>query len=205
VSDYPLAFFDPPVPLPKLDSWHWRRRFRCPNPACARDRQQAGRRGRRVIGWQQIHKWVHVRGVPTRPDGTVEAEAPILPDEVGYLIEKVWLANELTDLPDLPDGTRSFGLPEGARGNPGRSSRAHAISVLASAGPTLFQGSGDPYRAPRHAAGRVGGGTGYWLIALTYPKTLRPFVVTCPDCESRCRVDSTLPEDELRQLDASSA
>ncbi len=137
-----------------------------------------------------------------RPDGTVEAGAPIVPDEVGYLIEKVWLANELKDLPDLPDGTRSFGLPEGARGNPDASSRAHAISVLASAGPTPFQVSGDPYRAPRHAAGRVGGGPGYWLIALTltYPKTLRPFVVTCPDCRHRCWVDSALPEDELRRL-----
>ncbi len=140
-----------------------------------------------------------------RPDGTLEPGAAILPDEVYYLIEKVWLANELKDLPDLPDGTRSFGLPEGARGNPDASSRAHAISVLASAGPTPFQGSGDPYRAHRHDAGRVGGGTGYWVIALTYPKSSRPFVVTCPDCRHRCSVDSALPEAELRQLDAPTA
>jgi hypothetical protein len=159
-------------------------------------------RGRRVLGWQQIQKWMHVRGAPMRPDGTVEPEAAAIPDEVGYLIEKVWLANELRNLPDLPDGTRSFGLPEGARGNPDGSSRAHAISVLASAGPALFQGSGDPYRARRHAAGRAGGGTGYWVIALTHPKATRPFVVTCPDCRHRCLVDGSLPEGELRRLDA---
>ena len=202
MSDYPLAFFDPPVPLPKLDSWHWRRKFRCPDSVCVERRRQTGMRGRRVLGWQQIQKGMHVHGAPMRPDGTLEPGAPVVPDEVYFLIEKVWLANELKDLPDLPDGTRSFGLPEVARRDSDASSRAHAISVLASAGPTSFQGSGDPYRAQRHAAGRVGGGTGYWIIALTYPKTLLPFVVTCPDCESRCWVDSALPEGELRRLDA---
>ena len=205
MTDYLLAVFDHPVPLPKLDSWHWRRRFRCPNPACARDRAAAGRRGCRVLGWQQIQKQVYVRGAPMRPAGTVEPGAPSVRDEVYYLIEKVWLANELKDLPDLPDGTRSFGLPEGARGNADASSRAHAISVLTSAGPTHFQGSGDPYRAHRHAAGRVDGGTGYWIIALTYPKAMQPFVVTCPDCRHRCLVDSAPPEDELRRLDAPNA
>ena len=90
---------------------------------------------------------MHQHGAPMRPDGTVEPGAAISPDEVDFLIEKVWLANELNDLPDLPDGTRPFGLPEGARGNPDASSRAHAISVLASAGPTPFQGERHPYRA----------------------------------------------------------
>jgi hypothetical protein len=126
----------------------------------------------------------------------------MVPDEVYFLIEKVWLANELRNLPDLADGTGSFGLPDGARGNPDASSRAHAISVLASAGPASFQGSGDPYRANRHAAGRVGGGTGYWIIALTHPKSSQPFVVTCPECRHRCLADSALPEGELRRLDA---
>jgi hypothetical protein len=158
-----------------------------------------------VLGWQQIQKGMHLHGAPMRPDGTLEPGAANIPDEVYFLIEKVWLANELKDLPDLLDGTRSFGLPERARGNSEASSRAHAISVLASAGPTPFQGSGDPYRAHRHAAGRVGGGTGYWVIALTYPKTTQSFVVTCPDCQCRCWVDSTLPEDELQRLDAPSA
>ena len=70
-------------------------------------------------------------------------------------------------------------------------------------------------RSVRRAAIRTGpaaaipavcrGGTGYWVIALTSPKASRPFVVTCPDCGRRCRVDSALPEDELRQLDLPSA
>ncbi len=202
--EYPPAIFDPPVPLPKLSSWHWRRKFRCPDATCADERRQAGQHGRRVIGWQQVRKWMHVSGAPMRSDGTVEPGAPIIPDEVGYLIEKVWLARELKDLPDLPDGTRSFGLPEGARDAPGTASRAHAIAVLASAGPTLFAGTGDPYRARRHAAGRRRGGMSYWVIALTGPGASQSFVVTCPDCRRRCLVDQALPEDELRQLDTES-
>ncbi len=61
MTDYPSAIFDPPVPLPKLDSWHWRRKFRCPDPTCARDRAAAGQRGRRVLGWQQIQKGMHLQ------------------------------------------------------------------------------------------------------------------------------------------------
>ena len=109
-------------------------------------------------------------------------------------------------LPDLPDGTLSFGLPEGARHDPNATSRARAIPVLASAGPTPFgPASGDPYPTRRDDPGRVRGGTGYWVLALTPPKASRPFVVTCPDCRRRCRVDSALPEEELRQLDLPSA
>ncbi len=204
MADYPPAIFDPPVPLPKLDTWHWRRKFRCPDATCESERTKVGRDGRRVLGWQQIQKQLHQGGAPMRPDGTVEPGAPIIPDEVYYVIERVWVANELTDLPDLPDGTLSFGLPEGARDDPGIASRARATPVLASAGPTLFGGSGNPYQATRHAPGRRRGGMGYWVIALTYPKAARPFVVTCPDCRRRAFVDATLPEDELRALDAPS-
>jgi hypothetical protein len=197
--DYPLAVCDPPVPLPKLDRWHWRRRFKCPDPTCAQERMRAGQRGRRVIGWQQIRKWTH-------EGGSVTSGAPSVAPVVGYLIEKVWLAQGLTDLPDLADGTLSFGLPEGARHDPNATSRARAIPVLASAGPTPFgPASGDPYRSRRSGPGRVRGGTGYWVLALTYPKASLPFVVTCPDCGRRCRVDSALPDEELRQLDLPSA
>jgi hypothetical protein len=199
MASYPSAVFDPPLPLPKLDNWHWRRRFKCPDPTCAHERTTAGQRGRRVIGWQQIRKWTH-------GGGSVEPRAPSVAPVVGYLLEKVWLAQGLTDLPDLPDGTPSFGLPEGARGDPDSSSRARAIPVLASAGPTPFgPASGDPYRSGRGDPGRVRGGTGYWVLALTYPKASWPFVVTCPDCRRRCRVHGALPDEELRQLDVPSA
>jgi hypothetical protein len=199
MTDYPSAVFDPPVPLPKLDNWHWRRRFKCPDPTCAHERTTAGQRGRRVIDWQQIRKWTH-------EGGSVMSGAPSVAPVVGYLLEKVWLAQGLTDLPDLADGTPSFGLPEGARDDPESSSRARAIPVLASAGPTPFgPASGDPYRVKRSGPGRVRGGTGYWVLALTSPKASLPFVVTCPDCGRRCRVESALPEDELRQLDLPSA
>jgi len=117
----------------------------------------------------------------------------------------VWLARELQRLADLPDGTLSFGLPEGARDDPGVASRARATPVLAAAGAAPFGGSGNPYQAARHAAGRRRGGMGYWTIALIYPASSRSFVVTCPDCERRCYVSSALPEDELRALEASSA
>ncbi len=194
---YPRAVFDPPVRLPQLDSWHWRRKFRCPHPDCAHDREEAGQRGRRVIGWQQVRKWMH-QGGSVRPD------APVVPPIVGYMVEKVWLARELTDLPDLPDGTLGFGLPAAARDQSFPSSRPRAVPVLASAGPTPFGPlSGDPYRAGRQD--RVRGGTGYWSIALTGEKARRPFVVTCPDCHERCLVDGALPEDELRRLDEPSA
>jgi hypothetical protein len=199
VTDYPLAVFDPPVPLPKLDNWHWRRRFKCPDLTCAQERARAGQRGHRVIGWQQIRKWTH-------DGGSVTSRAPIGAPIVGYLIEKVWLAQGLTDLQNLADGTPSFGLPEGARDDPDSSSRARAIPVLASTGLTPFgPASGDPYWSRRGDPGRLRGGTGYWVLALTYPKASLPFVVTCPDCGRRCRVDSALSEDELRQLDAPSA
>ena len=195
MTEYPLAVFDRPVPLPKLDHWHWRRRFKCPNPACAGERTRAGGRGRRVLGWQQIRTVMH-------EDGSVEPGAPIVAPTVGYLIEKVELARGLTDLPDLADGRLSFGLPEGARDRPDRSSRARAIPVLASAGPTPFgPSSGDPSWVARDDPRRARGGTGYWIIALTFPAAARPFVVTCPDCRRRCLVDGSLPEDALRQLD----
>ena len=204
MAEYPPAIFDHPVSLPELDRWHWRRRFKCPDATCARDRKQAGQRGRRVIGWQQIQKGLHQGGARMGPDGRVEPEAPIIPDAVYFIVEKVWLARELTDLPDLPEGTLSFGLPEGARDDPGIASRARATPVLASAGPTLFGGSGNPYQATRHTPARRRGGLRYWQIALTYPKTARPFVVTCPECRRRTFVDATLPEAELRALDAQS-
>ncbi|MFI5258866.1 MAG: hypothetical protein ACHQ01_04565 [Candidatus Limnocylindrales bacterium] len=199
VTDYPLVVFDPPVPLPKLDRWHWRHRFRCPDPVCAHERARTGQRGRRVIGWQQIRKWTHTAG-------SVTSGAPSVAPVSGYLIEKVWLAQGLTDLSDLSDGMPSFGVPEGARDDPNTSSRARAVPVLASGGPTPFgPRGGDPYWVSRRDPGRVRGGTGYWVLALAYPKASRPFVVTCPDCGRRCRVDSALPEDELRRLDEPSA
>ena len=127
--------------------------------------------------------------------GSVAPGAPSVAPVSGYLIEKVWLAQGLTSLPDLPDGALSFGLPEGARNDPGTTSRARAIPVLASAGPTPFgPASGDPYWSRRGDAGRARGGTGYWVLALSYPNASRPFVVTCPDCGRRCRVESALPE-----------
>ena len=205
MTDYPPALFDRAVPLPELDSWHWRRRFKCPDATCERERKQAGQRGRRVIGWQQIQKQVRLGGARMGPDGRVEPGAIVIPDAVYFIVERVWLARELTDLPELPDGTLSFGLPEGARADPGIASRARATPVLASAGPTLFGGSGNPYQATRHAVARRRGGMRYWVIALTYPKASRPFVVTCPDCRRRTYVDSALPQDELRALDQPSA
>ena len=199
MASYPSAVFDRPAPMPKLDSWHWRRRFKCPDSTCAQERTRAGQRGRRVLGWHQVRKWTHA-------GGSVTSGAPIVAPVVGYLIEKVWLAQGLKDLRDLQDGTLSFGLPEGARDHPDSSSRARAIPVLASAGPTPFgPASGDPYWSRRGDAGRARGGTGYWVLALSYPNASRPFVVTCPDCGRRCRVESALPEGELRQLDLRSA
>lgn len=199
MAPYPPAVLDPPVRLGQLDSWHWRRRFKCPDPTCERNRTKAGKRGRRVIGWQQIRKWMH-------QGGSVQPGAPIVPPIVGYLIEKVWLAYELKDLPDLADGTLSFGLPEGARDHLGPSSRARAIPVLVSAGPTLFGSpSGDPYWVGRHNPRRARGGGHYWSLALSREKAAQPFVVTCPDCQRRCLVDGSLPEDELRQVDVHSA
>ena len=199
MMEFPLAIFDRPVPLPMFDSWHWRRRFKCPDSTCVHERTTAGQRGRRVIGWQQVRKWTH-------EGGSVTSGAPSVAPVSGYLIEKVWLGQGLTDLPGLPDGTLSFGLPEGARHDPGTTSRARAIPVLASAGPTPFgPASGDPYWSRRGDAGRARGGTGYWVLALTPPNASRSFIVTCPDCGRRCRVESALPEGELRQLDLRSA
>jgi hypothetical protein len=199
------AIFDPPVPLPKLDSWHWRRRFKCPGDGCESSRRQAGQRGRRVLGWHQIGKQIRPGGARMGPDGRVEPGAPFIPEAVCFIVERVWPAHGLTALPDLPDGTLSFGLPEGARDGSGIASRSRATPVLSSAGPTLFGGSGNPYQATRHTPARRRGGMGYWVIGLTYPKTGRPFVVTCPDCQHRCFVDSALPEDELRRLDTPTA
>ena len=206
---YPPALYDAPVPLPKLDTWHWRRRFRCPNADCEHTRRQAGAHGRRVIGWQQIRKNVHDHGAPMRPDGTVAPGTPIRPPDVGFLMETVWLARELTDkVPALPDGTLAFGLPEGARDDPNAASRARALSVLESAeflSPLGLVVRGDAYQTGRHVPARRRGGTGYWVIALGTLNAWRPFVVTCPDCQQRCFVDGVVPENELRALDEHSA
>ncbi len=115
---YPLAIFDPPVPLSDLDSWRWRRTFRCPDGTCARQRREARRHGRRVTGWQQLQRQLRTGGAPIGPAGRVDPEAPVIPGAAYFIVEKVWLARELTDLPDLPDGTLSFGLPEGAPDDP---------------------------------------------------------------------------------------
>lgn len=203
MAAYPLAIYDPPVPLPRLSSWHWRRKFRCPNPTCARDRARAGQRGPRVLGWQQIFKWMRQGGARMGPDGTVEPGAPIVPPVVGYFIEKVWLAHELTDVPHPPDSTPTFELPKGARDDRSLPSRARASPVLASAewiSPLGLPGRGDPYWAERGTPARKRGGMGYWNLALI-ADAQRPFVVRCPECRRRCLVDGSLPEDELRRLD----
>lgn len=147
---------DAPVPLSKLDSWHWRVKFRCPHAACRRDRAWGGQRGPRVIGWYLIRKSMDWRGTTS------------------YFVEKVRLDPHLKPGPDLPDGTPTFELPEGARDDAYLSSRARAVPVLASAGPTPFRSTGgDPYHASRASARR--GGLDYWSIALTGEKAQRPF------------------------------
>lgn len=160
-----------------------RRKFSCPNPACEVARRAVGAGGRRRIGRQTVTERIDpMAGYAV----------------VGYTVDRIELGWESRDLPDLPDGTLSFGLSLSVRrqvptpGKPVRNPAHRATPVLASVG--------DPYRVGRHDPRRARGGGSYWRLALTGPKANQPFVVTCPDCRERCLIDGSLPEDELAGL-----
>jgi len=116
----------------------------------------------------------------------------------GYRVERVELGRELIPGRDLLDGTRNFVLPQSVwhqsptPGEPVPSPLHRAIPVLASVG--------DLYRVGRHVSNRVREGGQYWSLALVEEKAGQPFVVFCPDCRERCRVDGSLPEEQLRRL-----
>lgn len=180
---YPLAVFGQLALLKGHHFRTWRRQFACPNPSCEQRRREVDARGLRRLGRQEIREsldpqdWSRVSG---------------------YRLVRVELGRELIPLPDLPDGTLNFGLPESVRrkpptpGDPVPTPLHRAIPVLASVGALDQVG--------RHARSRVRGGPGqYWSLALGEERAARPFVVTCPDCRERCRVDGSLPEAELRR------
>jgi len=64
----------------------------------------------------------------------------------------------------------------------------------------LLASVGDSQRVGRHDPRRARGRGPYWHLALSGEKASRPFVVTCPDCRQRCRVDTSLPVDDLAGL-----
>lgn len=180
---YPQAVFGQLVLVKGRFIRSWRRRILCPNPSCQQQRTP-GHRRRRQLGWQTIREsldpqdWSRVAGY--RPD-------------------RVELGRELIPLPDLPDGTLSFGLPESVRhssptpGVPVPTPLHRAIPVLVSVGALEQVG--------RHTRSRVRGGPGsYWSLALSGDKAAQRLVVTCPDCRARCRVDGSVPAAELRRL-----
>lgn len=177
---YPAVMYEPFKDLPwRVGPCRFRRKFCCPNADCAA-----------------------VRGKGPRPIGRQTAVERLDPlagyAVIGHAIERIELAGEVINLPDLPDGTLSFGLPQAARRQtptPGRPSRIppHRNNpVLASVG--------DSHRVGRHDRRRVRGGGTYWHLALSAEKASRPFVVTCPDCRQRCRVDGSPSVDELTGL-----
>ena len=179
---YPPAVFGQLVLLQRRHVRSWRRRILCPNPTCQHQRTP-GHGRRRQLGWQTIREsldpqdWSRVSG---------------------YRPHRVELGRELIPLPSLPDGTLSFGLSESVRhqsptpGVPVTTPLHRAIPVLVSVGALDQVG--------RHTRSRVRGGPGsYWSLALSEDKAAQPFVVTCPECRERCRVDDSLPEAELRR------
>lgn len=177
---YPAVMFEAFTALPwRVGPCHFRRKFSCPNAGCAAARGKVPRR----LGRQTV----------------VESLNPLAGFVViGHAIERIELAGELIDLHDLSDGTLSFGLPQAARrqtptpGRPTRMPPHRNNPVLASVG--------DSHLVGRHDLRRARGGGTYWHLALSAEKVGRPFVVTCPDCRQRCRVDGSLPVDELRDL-----
>jgi hypothetical protein len=179
---YPLAVFGQ---LARREGHHfrtWRRKFGCPNPSCEQQRREAGARGLRWLGRQEIREsldpqdWSRVSG---------------------YRLTRIELGRELIPLPDLPDGTLSFGLPESVRRQPPMPG-APVLTPLHRAVPVLTS-VGAGAQVGRHASSRVRGGPGqYWSLALSEDRAERPFVLTCPDCRERCRVDGSLPDAELR-------
>ncbi len=184
MTTYPLAIFGQPTPIESQLLHRWRRKFACPNSSCEQRRREVGARGRRTIGRQTLREYLD-------PAHGYRVS--------GYGVERVELGRELIPLPVLPDGTLSFGLPEAVRrqsptpGVPVPTPLHRHIPVLASVG--------DPARVGRHALNRAREGGPYWSLALSGKKAALPFVVTCPDCRARCRVDGTLPAEELRRLD----
>jgi len=181
MDTYPMAVFGPFNALAGHGGpYRFRRKFGCPNPACAAARHGAGAVGRRRIGRQTISERID----------PMAAYAVI-----GHAVERVELGLELIPLADLPSGLLSFGLPRSVRrqsptpGKPLRTPLHRATPVLASVG--------DPYRVGRHDPTRARGRGGYWRLALSGPPASRPFVVTCPDCRGRCQIDGALPADEL--------
>jgi hypothetical protein len=184
METYPAVRFEPFIVLPgRVGPGRFRRKFSCPNPACELERSKAGAHGRRRIGRQTVAERIDPLAGYT---------------VVGHALERVELGWELIDLPELPDGTLSFGLPRSVRrasptpGKPISTPLHRAVPVLASVG--------DPYRVGRHDPGRARGGGAFWRLALSGPKASGPFVVTCPDCRERCLVDGSLPDDELGRL-----
>jgi hypothetical protein len=184
MDTYPAALYEPFIVLPGQGGpYRFRRKFSCPNPACAPARRAGGASGRRRLGRQTVAERIDPSTAYTI---------------VGYAIERVDLGWELIDLPDLPGGLLSFGINQSVRlqsptpGKPIPTPLHRAVPVLASVG--------DPYRVGRHDPGRARGGGAFWRLALSGPKAGGPFVVTCPDCRERCLVDGSLPGDELGRL-----
>ncbi len=183
-AGYPLALFGQLVQLEGHLFRTWRRRILCPNPICEQRRKMSGARGRRQVGRQTIRETLDPR------DWSLGA---------GYRVDRVELGRDLIPLPDLPGGTLSFGLSESIRrtpptpGVPVRTPLHRAVPVL--------QSVGAAHQVGRHASTRIHGGPGsYWSLALSGAAAARPFVVTCPDCRERCKIDGAPPEAELRRL-----
>ena len=183
MNTYPSAVFSELVQLKGHHFRTWRRKIFCTNPSCELRRREMGKRGRRVLGRQEIREHIdQAHGYQVS----------------GYSVERLELSRELIQLPDLPDGTLHYGPPRSSwyqsptPGEPVPSPVRQAISVLPSAGVDL-------YHVGRHDSHRVRGGTGPpWNLALSEERATQPVVVTCPDCRERCWVDGSLSEAEHR-------
>jgi hypothetical protein len=151
---YPLASFDRPEAAPGLPAT-WFRVFRC--PAC-----------QTLLGRQRI-------GVVY---GRPEDEMGVRP--MGHTIERVELCRGLTALDPLDDVMLRFGLlsraytraalPPGAR----RQSTVRRDTLVL---PSVE--GGDPYHVTRHDPRRARTADGEFVLALSGPQAILPFVVTC--------------------------
>ncbi len=181
---YRSADFDPPVRAEGFGGATWCRVFRC--PSCLT-----------TLGQQCIGP---TYGLNEHGHGPVAT---------GHTVERVELWRELIPLKPTKDGLLSFGLPERAfpetaspAGVVRRPALRRAMSVLPSVETTNQFGltqRGDPYHVGRHDSLRARASDREFVLALSGPQALLPFVVTCPNrgCKRRWLVAGLPSEGQL--------